>query len=749
MSRKIPDNAAIHVAVIPATKRSIQNGGQFHERKYMRVAAYCRISTGDESQQTSYTKQKDFYTSLIREKQDWTLAGIYADEAISGTSRTRRAQFNQMITDALGGKIDYIITKSISRFARNTVDALDCIRQLRQQDPPVGVYFEKENIDTLDAKGELILTILTALAQEESRSISDNIRWTFQKNFREGKAQINLNRMLGYDKGEDGTWLINQEQALIVRHIFRRYLFGHSANQIAIELNGLGKTTVNGKRWRSDTVYNILRNEKYVGDLEMQKTITKDFLTHRSVPNNGEAPKYYVKNHHVGIIDRITWNRVQLMLQPENLQSPEPQFGDLQPPDSHLANPQSPEPQLRNPQHRDPLLEDPRLGQPQPEKSSDKEQQTTKKRKGFRISVFSNLICAACQGAFKRLTYTSTISEYSDERSLVSQGQDPKEFKETYSYAYPVWRCEKKYKSREKNNKLPDEEKAELQQNCPSEIIYEAALEQSFMEMLYRLKRDYQQNGQASELIEKYQCVYNETYLKLAPQDYSLQRRYELSTQIQKLEESYQKTAGMEVPETRPGAQTSVWQERKTESEAIYKSLKTDIRQKIEDLQAQKQKLEPGQGILETMKQNFERFLKCLLDLPETNYAGFPLQVNKLDTDGSVFANVTGELKKETREAHKQGKFPITPQIESKAPDYLKFEKGIYSAFISRGIVKGDEICFYTNFGVILATRGNSRKLASFLGFRKCQENGRQQVMRETYQVNGRKIQYRRKDRRV
>lgn len=154
--------------------------------KDIRVAAYGRVSTDELAQQTSYEGQKSYYTKLINEKEGWTFAGMYADEAISGTNRNHRTEFNQMMQDALDGKIDYIITKSISRFARNTVDTLNCVRQLRQCDPPIGVYFEKENIDTLDASGELLLTILSALAQEESNSISKNISWSIQKRFQEG-----------------------------------------------------------------------------------------------------------------------------------------------------------------------------------------------------------------------------------------------------------------------------------------------------------------------------------------------------------------------------------------------------------------------------------------------------------------------------------------------------------------------------------------------------------------------------------
>ena len=250
------------VEVIPATKRSVHNGGQLKVQSNIRVAAYCRVSTGDESQQTSYTTQKAFYTNLITNKPGWRFAGIYADEAKSGTSREHREDFNRMMADALDGKLDYIVTKSISRFARNTVDTLNCVRQLRQQNPPVGVYFEKENIDTLDATGELILTILSALAQDESRSISDNIRWSIQKNFQAGKPKIDLNRMLGYDKGENGEWVINPEQAKTVRYIFERYVCGQTANRIAKELNELGRKTVNKKNWSASSVLTVLRNEK-------------------------------------------------------------------------------------------------------------------------------------------------------------------------------------------------------------------------------------------------------------------------------------------------------------------------------------------------------------------------------------------------------------------------------------------------------------------------------------------------------
>ena len=243
MKKNMRQGLAPNVTLIPATRPFASTEGREISVRRMRVAAYCRVSTGEDSQQISYATQKEFYTRLIQEREEWEFAGIYADEALSGTSRSKRVRFNEMMEDAAKGKLDYIITKSISRFARNTLDTLNCVRQLRRMDPPVGIYFEKENIDTLDAKGELILTILSALAQEESRSISENIRWTFQKNFQEGKPHVNLRRMLGYDFGPEGSWVIVEEQAQIVQYIFGHYLHGKSGRHIARELNAMGKQT--------------------------------------------------------------------------------------------------------------------------------------------------------------------------------------------------------------------------------------------------------------------------------------------------------------------------------------------------------------------------------------------------------------------------------------------------------------------------------------------------------------------------
>ena len=515
------------VEVIPATKRSVHNGGQLKVQSNIRVAAYCRVSTGDESQQTSYTTQKAFYTNLITNKPGWRFAGIYADEAKSGTSREHREDFNRMMADALDGKLDYIVTKSISRFARNTVDTLNCVRQLRQQNPPVGVYFEKENIDTLDATGELILTILSALAQDESRSISDNIRWSIQKNFQAGKPKIDLNRMLGYDKGENGEWVINPEQAKTVRYIFERYVCGQTANRIAKELNELGRKTVNKKNWSASSVLTVLRNEKYVGDIEMQKTITKDFLTHRSTINKGEAPRYYVENHHVGIIDRSTWDKAQTML----YEKPS-KVGDSVP--------------------------------------------AQKKKRGYTGSPFGNLVCGAvlehgeragkeCGEGFFRVTYTGVATGYTDDRSLAATGGDTDIYLEKYAYAYPVWRCKQKMGKREgekprqngtpdqklycreKHGRLSDAERKAANERCPSESIHECALEQSFMEMLYRLKRDYEKNHEASEISTLFHKACEQMYQQMKGNSVSVERLETLDAQIKELEEKLQETIGRQV----------------------------------------------------------------------------------------------------------------------------------------------------------------------------------------------------------
>ncbi|WP_242655922.1 recombinase family protein [Paramaledivibacter caminithermalis] len=245
---------------------------------------------------------------------DYELAGIYADEGISGTNTKKREQFNKMIEDCKAGRIDMIITKSISRFARNTLDTLNYVRQLKELG--VGVIFEKENINTLDSKGEVLLTILSSLAQDESRSISENSTWGIRRRFEQGKVQINHKKFLGYDKDEEGNPIINEKQAKIVRKIYKDFLNGKGTNRIARELEDEGVPNWNGKaKWYEDSIRKILSNEKYKGDALLQKTYTVDFLTKKRVENNGEVPQYYVEESHPPIIDKDMHTAVQLELE--------------------------------------------------------------------------------------------------------------------------------------------------------------------------------------------------------------------------------------------------------------------------------------------------------------------------------------------------------------------------------------------------------------------------------------------------
>lgn len=275
------------------------------------MAAYCRVSTDQLEQLSSYEAQVNYYTNYINGNPDYECAGIYADEGISGTNTKRREQFNKMIEECKAGKIDAIITKSISRFARNTLDCLNYVRMLKELG--IGVIFEKENINTLDSKGEVLLTILSSLAQDESRSISENSTWGIRRRFEQGKIIVNHNKFLGYDKDENGNLIIDDRQAKIVQRIYKDYLNGKGTNRIARELEEDGIKGWNGKvKWYESTIRKMLANEKYKGDALLQKTYTIDFLSKKRVKNNGEVPQYYVEESHPAIIDKQMWEAVQL-----------------------------------------------------------------------------------------------------------------------------------------------------------------------------------------------------------------------------------------------------------------------------------------------------------------------------------------------------------------------------------------------------------------------------------------------------
>ncbi len=297
------------VTVIPATV-SLFRTAPLNSGAKKRVAGYARVSTDNEEQLTSYEAQVDYYTNHIRSNPEWEFVDVYTDEGISATSTKRRDGFNRMVQDALGGKIDLIVTKSISRFARNTVDSLVTIRKLKEKG--VEVYFEKENIWTLDSKGELLITIMSSLAQEESRSLSENVTWGQRKRFSDGKVSMPYARFLGYDKGEDNTPQINEKEAAVVRLIYSLYLEGYTPHTIAKRLTADGIPSPGGKdRWMSGTVKSILTNEKYKGDALLQKRYTVDFLTKKMKANEGEVPQYYVENSHPAIISPEVFDMVQ------------------------------------------------------------------------------------------------------------------------------------------------------------------------------------------------------------------------------------------------------------------------------------------------------------------------------------------------------------------------------------------------------------------------------------------------------
>lgn len=297
------------VSMIPARIQTrVTEDGK--KKAKLRVAAYCRVSTDDEEQLTSYEAQVSHYSSHIQQNPEWEFAGIYADEALSGTNTKKRTDFNRLIEDCMAGKVDYIITKSVSRFARNTLDTLNYTRQLKEKNIPV--FFEKENIISTDSKGELMLTIMASIAQEESRSTSQNVKMGISFRFQKGEMQINHNRFLGYTKDENKQLVIVPEEAEVVKRIYREYLEGASLIQIGrgLEadeiLTGAGK-----KKWRPETIKKILQNEKYIGDALLQKTYTVDFLSKKRVINNGIVPQYYVENSHEAIIPRDLYMQVQ------------------------------------------------------------------------------------------------------------------------------------------------------------------------------------------------------------------------------------------------------------------------------------------------------------------------------------------------------------------------------------------------------------------------------------------------------
>ncbi len=295
------------VSVIEPQKSILVDKEKYHQK---RVAAYCRVSTDSEEQLTSYQNQMRVYTEMIAANKEWEFAGLYADEGISGTRADKRPEFQRMIRDCQNGKIDYIITKSVSRFARNTVECLEYVRSLKAQG--IGIFFEEQNIDTLKNESELYLVIYAGFAQSESESISKHITWTYRKKFEEGKVSFQYKNFLGYRKGADSQPEIVPEEAAIVERIYEMFLAGQPVKMITQTLQA-EKIEIPGKNlsFSKNMIMNILRNEKYCGDCILQKTVTVDCISKTRKVNQGEAPMYIVENNHPAIISREVFNRAQ------------------------------------------------------------------------------------------------------------------------------------------------------------------------------------------------------------------------------------------------------------------------------------------------------------------------------------------------------------------------------------------------------------------------------------------------------
>lgn len=281
-----------------------------HTPQYLRVAAYCRVSTDDEEQLNSYEAQIAYYTEFIAKNPKWKFAGVYADEGITGTSTSKRKNFLRLMNDCERGKIDLILTKSISRFARNTVDSLSWVRKLRAMN--IGVYFEEQAIDSLKAENEMLIGLFSVIAQAESENISANVRWGVQQKMKSGTYRSNF-QCFGYKKGTDGVPKIVPEQAEVVREIYDRFLDGLSLDQIQQHLQSMQAVSMNGgTSWNKKTIDSILKNEKYAGDLLLQKTFIADPISKKTKKNRGELPKYLVSNNHPAIIPREKFNAVQM-----------------------------------------------------------------------------------------------------------------------------------------------------------------------------------------------------------------------------------------------------------------------------------------------------------------------------------------------------------------------------------------------------------------------------------------------------
>jgi site-specific DNA recombinase len=295
------------VAYIPSRLKEIKDK-KMHRQ--LRVAAYCRVSTDQEEQQSSYQAQIDYYTDKIAQNPEWSLAGIFADEGISGIHAKNRTEFMRMISLCKKGEIDLVLTKSISRFSRNTIECIGYIRLLQEKGIPI--VFEKEGINTMEVASEMTISLLGSFAQAESESLSKNVTWGKRQGFKNGNVSINYTNFLGYEKGPDGKPQIVPEQAHVVKMIYKWFLEGQSVEGVKKLLETNNHLSPGGnEKWTVTTIRSILSNEKYVGDALLQKTYVSNFITKKVRKNNGELPQYYVTDHHEGIIEKDVFYKVQ------------------------------------------------------------------------------------------------------------------------------------------------------------------------------------------------------------------------------------------------------------------------------------------------------------------------------------------------------------------------------------------------------------------------------------------------------
>ena len=296
------------IIIIPAKKESPQEQAK---KRNLRVAAYCRVSTGDEEQLTSYENQKAFYTEKIMKNPDWTMVDIFADEGITGTSTCRRKQFLRMIRQCRQGKIDMILAKSVSRFARNTLDTISYTRELRSLG--IAVIFEEQNINSIYPESEFLIALHAAFAQSESESVSANVRWGKRQSIKDGKVTFQYKTMLGYEKGPDGAPVVIPEEAEIICRIFEWYLAGRSVQNIrqALEASGV-RNAAGTTEWTTSNLRSILTNEKYCGDALLQKTFIKDCISKKAILNTGQLPKVLIQDNHEAIVSREMFDAVQL-----------------------------------------------------------------------------------------------------------------------------------------------------------------------------------------------------------------------------------------------------------------------------------------------------------------------------------------------------------------------------------------------------------------------------------------------------